>query len=131
MRVRFLVISVIAKRKNFNYNFSLQLDRRVKDFFVMALPVFIGSSLMQINIFVDKTLASGLKEGSVSALNYASLLNTTIMAMTITIMTTIVYPKLTKSHSLKDTRQFNFMAGKRNKSHNHSGASMLFGCNVL
>ena len=110
--VRFLVISVIAKRKNFNYNFSLQLDRRVKDFFVMALPVFIGSSLMQINIFVDKTLASGLKEGSVSALNYASLLNTMIMAMTITIMTTIVYPKLTKSHSLKDTRQFNFMLEK-------------------
>jgi putative peptidoglycan lipid II flippase len=110
--LRFLIMSLVAKRRKFGYRLTLQLNDRVKNIFIMAFPVFIGSSMLQINNFVDKTLASGLKEGSVSALNYAGLLNAMIMAMTITIMTTIIYPKLTKAYSLKDTDQFNFMLEK-------------------
>lgn len=105
--LKFVVIWIVARKKGFKYRPSFQVDRKVKNIFAMALPVFIGASVLQINVFVDKTLASGLKEGSVSALNYANLLNAMIMAVTITILTTIIYPKLTQLNSLKDYNRFN------------------------
>ena len=63
--------------------------------------------MAQVNAFVDKTLASGLAEGSVSALNYGNLLVTMISGLTITIITTIIYPKLTQACAVSDYGRMN------------------------
>ena len=68
--------------------------------------------MQYINQFVDKTLASRLVEGSISALNYASLLNNVIIDITITILATIIYPKLTQANSLKQYDRFNELVYK-------------------
>ena len=47
-------------------------------------PVLIGVAVNQINTMVDRTLASTLVEGSISALNYANKLNGFVMALFIT-----------------------------------------------
>jgi len=73
----------------------------------LMIPVFIGSSLIKFNLYINKALATGLGEGSVSALNYANLLNNMIVTVTINILTTIVYPKLVQSNSLQDYQRFN------------------------
>ena len=44
-------------------------------------PVLIGVAVNQINTMVDRTLASTLVEGSISALNYANKLNGFVMAL--------------------------------------------------
>jgi len=43
----------------------------VKRIFLLLLPLFIGLSVGQINLLVDRVMASGLVEGSISALNFA------------------------------------------------------------
>jgi putative peptidoglycan lipid II flippase len=43
----------------------------VKKIGLLLLPFIIGSATSQINILVDRILASGLAEGSISALNFA------------------------------------------------------------
>jgi putative peptidoglycan lipid II flippase len=73
----------------------------------LAIPVFIGSTVNQINSFVDKMLASGLDEGSVSALNYGYLLINMITALTITVIVTIIYPRLTQALAAEDYGRFN------------------------
>lgn len=102
--VRATLLYIQAKRKGFNYNIGLNNNSKddIKKLITLAVPVFIGSSINQINLFVDKTLASSLIEGSISALNYASLLNSMAMAMTASILATIIYPKLSKANSLND-----------------------------
>ncbi len=104
---RFFAIAVIARRKKIEYTPVLKFDTSVKEIIVMALPVFIGSYASAINQFVDKTLASRLVEGSISALNYAVLLNGLIIGMTFTILSTVIYPKLTQTISLKQYDRFN------------------------
>ncbi len=109
--LRFLTMWSIAKRRSYNYNFSLKLNDTVKKVVALALPTFIGSYMLHINLFIDRTLASRLAEGSISALNYASLLNGMIMGLTITILSTIIYPKLSQANSLEQYDRFNSIIG--------------------
>lgn len=110
--VRLILFYMLAKKRNFRFVYKKgnELKIIVKKITMLAIPVFIGSSLSQINLFVDKSLASRLPEGSISALNYANLLNNMIMTLTVTIFTTIVYPKLAQANSLGDRIKFNQMA---------------------
>ena len=99
---RLIVMALLAKRKGYKYIVSPKLNNAVRKITILALPVFIGSGMSQINMFVDKTLASRLPEGSISALNYGGLLMSMITGLTITIMTTIIYPKLTQASAQND-----------------------------
>ncbi len=103
---RFFIILIISKHKGFKYSKSMELGNTAKRIIALSLPVFIGSSFSQINTFVDKTLASGLKEGSVAALNYGMLLVNMIFALTIGILTTIIYPRLSQSSAQGDYKRF-------------------------
>lgn len=108
---RAIILVFIAKKKRFKYSPVLKMDETVKRIIVIALPVFIASGIMQINTFVDKTLASGLPEGSVAALNYGMILVGVITGLTITILTTILYPKLNQANSLQDQDRFSDIIG--------------------
>ena len=109
--VRLLLLSLISKRKSFNFEFSFKLGTTAKKILALSLPVFIGSSINQINFFVDKTLASGLPEGSISALNYGSILMGLITGLTVSIIMTVIYPKMTQAQALDNQEHFNQMVG--------------------
>lgn len=104
---RMTFVLFIAKKKKFKYILTLKIEGELKKIATLAIPVFIGSSIQQVSTFVDKTLASGLTEGSVSALNYAMILVVLITGMTTGIFVTVVYPKITKANSLEDYNRLN------------------------
>lgn len=103
---RFIIIALITKRIGFRYTPSFNTANAINKILKLAVPVFIGSGMLQISAFVDKTLASGLNEGSVSALNYGLLLVNVITNLTIGILTTIIYPRLAQSNAEKDHSRF-------------------------
>lgn len=108
--LRFMLIARFSKRHDFDFLFeNHDLREPIKQIAVLALPVFIGSSTLQINLFVDKYLASELQEGSVAALNYANTLNLMILGITVTIITTMIYPRLTKAAAEADEKQFSLL----------------------
>jgi len=109
---RFLLLQFLAKKHGMQYRFSFRNKEALKVIVPLAIPVFIGSSISQISIFVDKTLASGLVVGSVGALNYANLLNGMIMTLSVTILTTIIYPRLAQANSLEDYTRFSDIVEK-------------------
>ena len=87
----------LAKKKGFKYSPDAHLSDSAKEVFRLAVPVFLGTSLGQINAFIDKYLASGLPEGSVSALHYGDTLVGVITNFTFGIFITILYPRLAKA----------------------------------
>ncbi len=95
--VRGLAYLALAVRSGYRYRASLHLGPLVKEVMVLAVPVFIGGWVNQINAFIDKMLASRLPEGSVSALNYANLVVGVITALSVTVITTMVYPRFNKA----------------------------------
>lgn len=81
-------------------------DKYIKKMSWLIVPVLIGVAVNQINAMVDRTLASTLVEGSISALNYANKLNGFVMAMFITSVAAVIYPMLSKLSSEDNKEKF-------------------------
>ncbi len=96
-----------AYRYGYKYRTVLDVkDEYVKKMICLVAPVFIGVAVNQINVMVDRTLASTLIEGSISALNYANRLNGFVMALFITSIGVVVYPKLSQLSSDNGSEDF-------------------------
>ncbi len=86
-----------AYKKGYKYKPILNIkDKYVKKMIWLVGPVFIGVAVNQINAMVDRTLASTLAEGSISALNYANKLNGFVMSLFIVSIGDVIYPILSK-----------------------------------
>ncbi|WDC85906.1 lipid II flippase MurJ [Caloramator sp. mosi_1] len=62
----------------------------------MALPAILGVSVNQLNGLVDRTIASKVAEGGISALNFANKLQLFIFGIFVTSISTVLYPTLSK-----------------------------------
>lgn len=92
-----------ARKRGYRYRFHLDLhDPEIQSMAVMALPMIIGSSINQINVLVDRTVASGIAEGGISALNYGNLLNMLMYSVFIMPLVSIMYPSISKFVANKD-----------------------------
>ncbi len=93
----FLGRLVISLRNGYKFTFGFSLRGPIKEVLALAVPVFIGSSFGELNTFIDKMLGSSLAEGSVTALNYSGRIVTLLFTFTVTIFSTIIYPKLNQA----------------------------------
>ncbi len=95
---RVLYLRLLANRHG--YRLVLKTDKLwddLKEVKSYAIPVFLSTTANEINAYVDRTLASRLDSGSISALNYAHQLSTVFMELTITILATVIFPKLVQT----------------------------------
>lgn len=79
-------------------------DKYLKKILTLIIPVVLGSAVQQINVVVDKTLASKLVDGSISALNYAAKMNDVVVSVFIAAITTVVFPMLSKAFAKGDRK---------------------------
>lgn len=92
---RCIFLFSMCRKQGYKYLFSLSGTKKVlNEILNLSIPVFLGTTIQEINTFVDRTLASRFPNGSISALNYANQINTIVISLSITILTTIIYPKL-------------------------------------
>lgn len=84
-------------RKKYKHRFVFDLkDQHIKNMLHLALPIIIGVSVNQINVLVDRTIASQLAVGGISALNYANKLNGFIQGIFVISVSTAMYPLISK-----------------------------------
>ncbi|NLW21944.1 MAG: murein biosynthesis integral membrane protein MurJ, partial [Tissierellia bacterium] len=85
---QFLIQVPAIRHQGYRYRLDVNLkDKYLKKVLFLILPVLLGSAVQQINTIVDKTLASSLAEGSISALTYASRVNDMVISVFITAIT--------------------------------------------
>lgn len=97
-----------AMKKGYKYQPYINIkDENIKKMLWLIGPVLIGVAVNQINMIVDRTIASTLVEGSISALNYATKLNQFVMGMFILSISSVVYPLLSKLSSEDNKEKFN------------------------
>lgn len=86
-----------ARALGFKYKpiFDLK-DKYIKRMLYLSIPVLISVGINDLNAIVDKTLASTLIDGSISALNYSYKLIQLILGVFITAITTVIFPMLSK-----------------------------------
>lgn len=105
---QFLFQLPFAMKKGFRYKPYINFkDEYLKKMLWLVAPVLIGVAVNQINTIVDRTIASTLVEGSISALNYANKLNQFVMGMFIVSISSVVYPMLSKLSTENNKVKFN------------------------
>jgi len=129
--LRALGILVISRKHGFAYKPDFTFGAAVKEAAVLAVPVFIGGSVNQINTLVDKGLASWLEEGSVSALNYGNLIIGVITALTVTILVTVLYPRMNKAFAAGDKERIGDIAERSINLMVLISVPFTFGCMVF
>ncbi len=99
---QFLIQVPAVKYQGYRYKWDVDLkDPYLKRALVLVFPVVIGSAVQQINTIIDKTLASSLVEGSISALTYASRINDLIISVFVMAITTVIFPMLSRAFPKK------------------------------
>lgn len=92
----FILIPSI-KRSGYRHKFKINFkDEHLRNLMFIALPVIVGVSVNQINTLVDRTIASGLVVGGISALNYANRLNGFVQGLIVAPVATVLYPSISK-----------------------------------
>ncbi|MGB9819484.1 MAG: murein biosynthesis integral membrane protein MurJ [Thermovenabulum sp.] len=104
---QFLFVLPFSYKKGFRYDFILDFkDEYLKKVSILTLPVMLGTSVNQINVLIDRTIASGIIEGGISALNYANRLNGFIQDIVVSSLATVMYPLITKMAASNDEENF-------------------------
>jgi putative peptidoglycan lipid II flippase len=97
---QFLIQLPAVRHLGYRYSLNVNLnDPYLKKAMILIFPVLIGSAVQQINVIIDKTLASDLVRGSISALTYSSRINELVISVFIAAIATVVFPMLSSAFS--------------------------------
>lgn len=86
-----------ARKAGYKYKFILDVkDSYIRKALSLSIPVIIGVAINDVNAIIDRTLASDLVTGSISALNYGNKLNGLVLSIFVSAVTTVIFPLLSK-----------------------------------
>lgn len=94
-------------KTNYRYEPILKWkDENIKKMLFFVYPISIGMSIDNINLMVDKTLASKIIVGGISSMEYASRLNGFVNGVFVLSFVTVMFPFISKMAALKNTEKF-------------------------
>lgn len=107
MASQFLFQVPFAIKKGYKFKPTIDFkDEYLKKMLWLVLPVLIGVAVNQINAMVDRSLASGLEDGVITALSNANRLNGFVMGMFIATLGAVIYPTLSKLSTENNKEKF-------------------------
>lgn len=91
-----LIIQIPSlKREGFNFEFSLDFkDEGLRKIGIVIIPVIIASAFNQIYNIINRMLASGLDNGSITAMDYSYKVAMIIYGVFIASFITVMYPAM-------------------------------------
>ncbi len=92
-----ILLIPFIREKGYRYEFIIDIkDDNIKTMIFIILPVIIGASVEQINKLVDKTIASSIAVGGISALSYSDRLNGFVQGLFVLPISAVLYPTISK-----------------------------------
>jgi putative peptidoglycan lipid II flippase len=97
MIMQIILIIPFLSRQKYKYNFILDIhDDYIVEITRNSIPLILGISINQINVLVDRTIASTITTGGISALNYSNKVTGFILGIFVLSIATIIYPMISK-----------------------------------
>ncbi|MCM8711286.1 murein biosynthesis integral membrane protein MurJ [Clostridium sp. SYSU_GA19001] len=94
-------------RNRYKYKFYINLhDSRIKKMLYLISPILIGIGVEKINSIVNRIMASGLAQGSITALDYANKVNYMVYFTFAQAIITVIYPSLSREGASENLNQF-------------------------
>jgi putative peptidoglycan lipid II flippase len=107
--VSYVIWLAIPLRTRHGYRYQMRFtlqDPELRRMGRMVIPVFLSTFVGQAGYIVDRILATSLKAGSVTALQYSSLVNNTVLGLFVTALVTALYPTLSRYIAQQDVAGF-------------------------
>lgn len=111
LQLLFILPSVYQSGYRHKMVFSVR-DKHIKTMLIVILPVLLGTSANQINTLVDRTLASSIAIGGISALSYADRLNDFLQGLFVLSIVAVIYPSISRMASEGRLDEFKLLVGK-------------------
>lgn len=86
-----ILLPFLDKKQKFKFDFNFS-DNSIKDILIKMPAALIASGIEQINVLIDKMMASNLNVGSVSSLNYGNKLINVFNGFFSSAISTVLYP---------------------------------------
>lgn len=104
--IKLLVTIPKMKKSNFKYKLYINIkDEYLKKMLLLVVPIFISTSVAQINVMVDRAVATNLGEGVISILSFANRLSLLVYSIFAMVIATIIYPILAELLANNHKRQ--------------------------
>lgn len=119
--IRLFILMFLSHKIDYSYKPILKInDDNLRNMIFLAIPVILGTSIQQVNQLVDRTIASSLEVGGVSALSYAHRLDGFIQGIFVISIATVLYPTISKLAINNEIKRL-----KRNVSQSINAISLL------
>ena len=90
--LEFIFLLPFTVKEGYKYKWRLDFhDENLKETLYIVMPILLGTCVSQINKIIDKSIASTVIVGGVSALSYASIINNAIQEVLVTGIITILF----------------------------------------
>ena len=91
---QFIFLCPFIFKTRYRHNFKIDIyDKNLHQLLILSIPIILGTSLEQINILIDRIIASSLKPGAITILNYSGKLNGAILSLAVMTILNILFPK--------------------------------------
>lgn len=98
----FILLSIFAKKNDFQIKFNVNVkEEHFKKLVILTLPILLNDAVWQINGIVDKSIASTVGEGYISAINYSHYIVDMISSVFATSLVTVFFPNIVKIFKTK------------------------------
>ncbi|WP_338470952.1 murein biosynthesis integral membrane protein MurJ [Niallia sp. XMNu-256] len=95
--IQYIVLFPFLHKHGYKYEFVLKFkDPNIKKTALIAMPILLSNSISQINVLIDRTLASQLATGGISSLTYANKINGFVQGIFVLSIAHIMYPLISK-----------------------------------
>ncbi|MCI9194525.1 MAG: murein biosynthesis integral membrane protein MurJ [Angelakisella sp.] len=102
----YLMLYIAAKQHRFSYRFNFQFNTpEIRRLLVVVIPIFLGKAITELNTMIDRTIASVLPSGSVSALSYGNRVVGFVTAVFVISVTTAAFPQMSQLSAMKNHRK--------------------------
>lgn len=91
--IQLIIMLPSAYRRHFRYYTVLNFkDENLKNIILLSLPLFFSLAVNQINMIVDRSMASNIAVGAISAMSYSNTILSAINGVFVVSIITVIYP---------------------------------------
>ena len=103
---QFCIVFFAAAKNGFGWSLKSGFrDQYVNTIIKLSIPIFISYGIDEINVIIDKTIASQFASGSISALNYSNTIIMMINSIITVSMYTVLFSEVSKLATTNDIKK--------------------------
>ncbi len=113
--IQLVILLITFARRGLRFRFRIERNADLKLFGQLLFPFLISIGVFQLNIVVDKMMASTLPEGNLAALNYAFKVTQLPIALFVGTLVLPLFPLIAESIAKKDNSDAKALLRRSNR----------------